>query len=992
MATITKSIGTSSRDYSTITLWEADLDDTGIYTSGDDAVGECYNDTAFDETFNINGGGGVGLNSVKLSVASGERHDGTEGSGARIVRTDTNCLTISTPSGFNQKYTVEWLEIDGNGNIGPLILGNSQQYTNVGILTNLIVHGIANGNSYLGLLYSDGRSLTIRNCVFYDVERNAGGGITGIVIDGDRTEGEISNCVVYNIYNPNTTGISTGIQIYVNSGDTVNATVKNNISMSITTGGSGSSNSYSVSFDKSVSAWDYNMSDDDTADDPGGSNNLINKSNSTQFVSTVSGSEDLHIVSTSDAVGAGEDLATTSVDINGSDRNALAATVWDIGAHQYASTASIGTSSRDYSTITLWEADLDDTTIYGAGANAVGECYNDAAFVERITLNGGITVGLSTTILTVAAGERHDGTAGTGARVETPSNWGSMFTFSNDNIPTRLEWLEFENLHSTANGMIGGAAYDYYKSLSKLLVHSTTNHPPGYISMGFWAYSVDNCIVYSQGVSGGGISINSYFTGGDIVNNTVYLDRTGISASDNPTSQVFAKNNIAIARDSNYKGFSVTGATTYPNWDSNITNGSVLYGTNTHTGITASQLFVSVVSGSEDLHLKSDAYAIGLGANLSSTSPSYSQNTVISSGYASRDIDNQNRSAFTGTTWDIGADQVYITASIGTSSRDYSTITAWEADLDDTSLYTSGDDAVGECYNDSAFDEGVTIDGGGTVGLSSVKLTAPSSERHDGTAGSGARIVASASYGTQIKCSRASLIVEWLECDGDQISSLTSYKRAIYSNTDAIIRNVILHDIYSARESFGLMTEGNSGGAKGTLLNSIIYNILSSGGTQTAIGIYIASGTSQTVICYNNTIFNISKSVNASTAIGISSNTINTLKNNIVIGTNGATTNKDFNNSGSNIAYNISSDGTASGIGSKTNQPASRQFVSTLSGSEDLHLIFKSAAIDAGVDLGTTPDGVQYDINGKDRDTENSIWDIGAHEYGDNVVFGLLRV
>ena len=92
---------------------------------------------------------------------------------------------------------------------------------------------------------------------------------------------------------------------------------------------------------------------------------------------------------------------------------------------------------------------------------------------------------------------------------------------------------------------------------------------------------------------------------------------------------------------------------------------------------------------------------------------------------------------------------------------------------------------------------------------------------------------------------------------------------------------------------------------------------------------------------------------------------------------------------------NLSSDSTATingGSNHVTGAPASRQFVSTLSGSEDLHLIFKSAAIDAGVDLGTTPDGVQYDINGKDRDTENSIWDIGAHEYGDNVIFGLLRV
>ena len=43
MATVTKSIGTASRDYSTITAWEASLSDTNIYSAGDDAIGECYN-------------------------------------------------------------------------------------------------------------------------------------------------------------------------------------------------------------------------------------------------------------------------------------------------------------------------------------------------------------------------------------------------------------------------------------------------------------------------------------------------------------------------------------------------------------------------------------------------------------------------------------------------------------------------------------------------------------------------------------------------------------------------------------------------------------------------------------------------------------------------------------------------------------------------------------------------------------------------------------
>ena len=39
MATVTKTIGTSSRDYSTIVAWEADLSDDSIYADTNDAVG-----------------------------------------------------------------------------------------------------------------------------------------------------------------------------------------------------------------------------------------------------------------------------------------------------------------------------------------------------------------------------------------------------------------------------------------------------------------------------------------------------------------------------------------------------------------------------------------------------------------------------------------------------------------------------------------------------------------------------------------------------------------------------------------------------------------------------------------------------------------------------------------------------------------------------------------------------------------------------------------
>ena len=74
MATVTKSIGTSSRDYSTIALWEADLDESSIYSSGDTAVGECYNDTTFSisGSTDIDGGSTIGLDNRILTAAAGE--------------------------------------------------------------------------------------------------------------------------------------------------------------------------------------------------------------------------------------------------------------------------------------------------------------------------------------------------------------------------------------------------------------------------------------------------------------------------------------------------------------------------------------------------------------------------------------------------------------------------------------------------------------------------------------------------------------------------------------------------------------------------------------------------------------------------------------------------------------------------------------------------------------------------------------------------------
>ena len=88
---------------------------------------------------------------------------------------------------------------------------------------------------------------------------------------------------------------------------------------------------------------------------------------------------------------------------------------------------------------------------------------------------------------------------------------------------------------------------------------------------------------------------------------------------------------------------------------------------------------------------------------------------------------------------------------------------------------------------------------------------------------------------------------------------------------------------------------------------------------------------------------------------------------------------------------NMSSDGTADDAGGSNNlvdKTGSNQFVSTTEGSEDLHLKEGADAIDAGVDLGTTPAGVNIDIDGRDRDSKGDTWDIGADEFVEDVAGG----
>lgn len=341
-----------------------------------------------------------------------------------------------------------------------------------------------------------------------------------------------------------------------------------------------------------------------------------------------------------------------------------------------------------------------------------------------------------------------------------------------------------------------------------------------------------------------------------------------------------------------------------------------------------------------------------------------------------------------------------VTTSIGTSSRDYSTVTAWEADLDDTGVYSSGDDAVGEGYDDSEFDEAVTFDGGTTVGLDSFHLTVASGERHDGTAGTGCRNIYSGStttvFGVTFDDATMSATVSWWEIATDssntnQIDDLL-WIEPVNSSVYHTSHHNIVHRTYGSGWKTGIYHSSSSGGF--ACFGNIVYDVQKTTGSGSADveGLIDSFENKNGKLCYiyNNTVFNTTNDGGGSgDCHGMTFSRDDDdfyVKNNIVVGTNsdGSGTVKDFQEPGHSdwdADYNLSSDTTAPGGNSLTSKAASDQFVSISAGSEDLHLKAGADAIDEGQDLGTTPSGVEIDIDGRDRDAEGDTWDMGADEY-----------
>ncbi|KKQ06957.1 MAG: Carbohydrate-binding CenC domain protein [Candidatus Moranbacteria bacterium GW2011_GWE2_36_40] len=247
--------------------------------------------------------------------------------------------------------------------------------------------------------------------------------------------------------------------------------------------------------------------------------------------------------------------------------------------------------------------------------------------------------------------QRHGGTSNTGFRMSRtlPDNsWPAI------NVQNSYVWID--GLSVSAN-VGGGIVINSSGSSGNIRISNNVVFNSG--GIGYWSGNENvliwNNVLYGDGQVTGNSSNNSKFV---VYNNTVHrnsstpINRTGMR-------YVLAKNNIVMnwGGVDGHRNYLDLAAGSSNNLSSDI-SGDIINQVDTNN-------FVSVVSGSENFHLKSTSAAKNQGTSLESDS-------VLA---FNTDIDGQTRPSSSSTIWDIGADEAAtaIYYSVGQSTADLKT-------------------------------------------------------------------------------------------------------------------------------------------------------------------------------------------------------------------------------------------------------------------------------------------------------------------------------
>ena len=313
-------------------------------------------------------------------------------------------------------------------------------------------------------------------------------------------------------------------------------------------------------------------------------------------------------------------------------------------------------------------------------------CYNDTTetgcvLIQDWTTSGTQYINIFTPTLSseVGASQRHDGRAGTGFKID-PTAYDHVIDIRVNNVTINgLEILDWEN-QATDNSNEGVSVKSDNIFLDNLLIHDDDKTYFNANADAIHMYdmsngeelTIRNCIMYN--ISRGGI-LDQHTTHSvtiNIENCTVY--NTGVQGAqadadgginlESTNATVNLRNTISLDNGATNNDFVIAG--TQDNVSNNMSSDASAPGAGSITLETAASEFVSVTSGSEDLHLDTVADAIDAGTDLSSL--------------FTQDIDGKERSDGT---FDMGADEYMGTftnvtsyAEVGNSGTTYAI--TWE--------------------------------------------------------------------------------------------------------------------------------------------------------------------------------------------------------------------------------------------------------------------------------------------------------------------------
>jgi len=303
-----------------------------------------------------------------------------------------------------------------------------------------------------------------------------------------------------------------------------------------------------------------------------------------------------------------------------------------------------------------------------------------------------------------------------------------------------------------------------------------------------------------------------------------------------------------------------------------------------------------------------------------------------------------------------------ITKTIGTAGgRDYSTIGAWLAACP-ANLVTADQVWKGVCYNDTAFNEQVSIASHTTDATRYIWLTAADGEWHNGSLSAGVRIDRGAAAGYVLYNSDAYTIIEKIRVTNVTDNTYPGINIVKTVGNGSILRKLIVHNCsFTHGFEIGIAIKVNGAG---NAINCIVANISSSGSNGMGISADYY-GYPGPVNVYNCLTYNVKTGIYVSSA--------SYCRNNCALRPAGSSHTCMSGGSNQGESNNLSTDTTALGTDAQKSKVATDTCTDPVNG--DFTLKAASAAIGNGYDLsGTFTD----DIQGTARTVP---WDIGAFKY-----------